>query len=117
MMAIKRRLTGVAQVEGSVIRDGQSVGALGRDMKSATTPDAQMRALKEWAVERMTAGTQTPWAWFQFMKLLEVIDTFLEADDDAGLHEQRPRPRAKKARPLPANVVSFEAVMRQRAAE
>jgi hypothetical protein len=86
-------------------------------MKSATTPDAQMRALKEWAVERMTTGTQTPWAWFQFMKLLEVIDTFLEADDDAGLHEHRPASRTKKARTLPANVVSFEAVMRQRAAE
>ncbi len=79
-----------------------------------------MRALKEWAVERMTAGTPTPWAWFQFMKLLEVIDTFLEAEDDAGLHEKRPAPAAKRsarARPLPANVVSFDAVMRQRAAE
>ncbi len=79
-----------------------------------------MRALKEWAVERMTTGTQTPWAWFQFMKLLEVIDTFLEADDDAGLHEQRPVARSKRsprAQPLPANVVSFDAVMRQRAAE
>lgn len=86
----------------------------------AATPDAQMRALKEWAVERMTTGTQTPWAWFQFMKLIEVIDTFLEAGDDAGLHERRPAPRTKRsprAQALPGNVVSFDAVMRQRAAE
>jgi hypothetical protein len=89
-------------------------------MKAATTPDAQMRALKDWAVERMTTGTQTPWAWFQYMKLLEVIDTFLEAGDDAGLRDRLPAPRAKRsprARTLPANVVSFDAVMRQRAAE
>ena len=41
-----------------------------------------MRALKAWAIERMTAGTQTPWAWFQFMKLLEVLDTFIESGDE-----------------------------------
>lgn len=77
-----------------------------------------MRALKEWAIERMTTGTQTPWAWFQFMKLLEVIDTFLEAEDDAGLHETRPAPkRSTRSKPLPANVVPIDIAMRQRAAE
>jgi hypothetical protein len=95
------------------------LGALGRDMKSATTPEAQMRALKEWAVDRMTTGTQTPFAWFQFMKLLEVIDTFLEAGDDAGLQDRPRRPapkRQQRAKPLPENVVSLDR-MRQRAAE
>ena len=82
-----------------------------------------MRALKEWAIDRMTAGTQTPWAWFQFMKLLEVIDTFLDAEDDAGLHEKRPgiekragidkRANAK----LPTNVVPLDVAARQRAGE
>jgi hypothetical protein len=89
-------------------------------MKSASTPEAQMLALKEWAVDRMTKGTQTPFAWFQFMKLLEVLDTFLEAGDDAGLHERvaPPRPkRAARAKPLPSNVVALDAVLRQRAAE
>jgi len=77
-----------------------------------------MRALKEWAVDRMTTGTQTPFAWFQFMKLLEVIDTFLEADD-AGLQERMRPPapkRAARVKPLPENVVSLDRV-RQRAAE
>ncbi len=55
-------------------------------------PDAQMRALKAWAVERMIDGTGTPWAWFQFMKLVEVIDTFLEAGEDAGLTQPASRP-------------------------
>ncbi len=88
-------------------------------MKSASTPEAQMRALKTWAVERMTKGTQTPFAWFQFMKLLEVLDTFLEAGEEAGLHE-RIRPaipkRSSRTKPLPENVVPLDR-MRKRAAE
>ena len=91
-------------------------------MKAATTPDAQMRALKEWAIERMTTGTQTPWAWFQFMKLLEVLDTFLDADEEAGLHERRPAPPSSKrpaprSKSMPSNVVPIDQAMRQRAAE
>jgi hypothetical protein len=89
-------------------------------MKSANTPEAQMRALKEWAVDRMTMGTQTPFAWFQFMKLIEVLDTFLEAGDDAGLRDQvKPRASKRTARPkdLPANVVHLDPILRQRAAE
>jgi hypothetical protein len=89
-------------------------------MRTARTPDTQMRVLKDWAIERMTTGTQTPYAWFQCMKLIEVLDAFLEAGEDAGIHEpiakpqQRKRPRTK---PLPANVVPFDAALRQRAAE
>ena len=89
-------------------------------MKTAATPEAQMRALKTWAVDRMTKGTDTPFAWFQFMKLLEVIDTFLEAGDEAGLRDKLPSPQPRKiprARALPANVVSLEVALRQRAAE
>ena len=75
-----------------------------------------MRALKEWAIDRMTAGTQTPWAWFQFMKLLEVIDTFLDAEEDAGLRDQLPSPHKRPPTKLSANVVPLD-VARQRASE
>ena len=69
-------------------------------------PDAQMRALKSWAVERMIDGTGTPWAWFQFMKLVEVIDTFLEAGEDAGL--TRPARQSPVSElPVGENVVAF----------
>ena len=86
-------------------------------MRSARTPDTQMRVLKDWAVNRMTAGTQTPYAWFQFMKLVEVLDSFLEAGEDAGIHERLPEPEAKKrvrAKALPENVVPFDLALRQR---
>ena len=54
------------------------------------------------------------------MKLLEVIDTFLEAGDEAGLRDRLPMPEVRKvprAKTLPANVVSLDLAMRQRAAE
>ena len=89
-------------------------------MKTAATPEAQMRALKSWAVDRMTKGTETPYAWFQFMKLLEVIDAFLESGEEAGLRDKLPTPQPRKVpRPkqLPANVVSLDLALRQRAAE
>lgn len=88
-------------------------------MKSASTPEAQMRALKEWAVDRMTKGTQTPFAWFQFMKLIEVLDTFLEAGDEAGLRDRLPPApkRPVRSKPLPHNVVQLDPMLRQRAAE
>jgi hypothetical protein len=86
----------------------------------ARTPDAQMRVLKDWAVDRMTTGTQTPYAWFQFMKLIEVLDSFMEAGEDAGIYDRLPAPEPKKRarnKPLPENVVSFDLALRQRAAE
>jgi hypothetical protein len=86
-------------------------------MKSpGSTPDAQMRALKAWAIERMTAGTQTPWAWFQFMKLLEVLDTFIEAGDEVEA-TSKPREAAKRtrAKPLAENVVHLDPGVRRRA--
>ena len=78
-----------------------------------------MRALKEWAVGRMTKGTQTPYAWFQFMKLLEVLDTFLEAGEEAGLRDPLPKKtkRTSRDKPLPSNVVRLDPEMRRRAAE
>ena len=78
------------------------------------TPDAQMRALKSWAVERMIDGTGTPWAWFQFMKLVEVIDTFLEAGEDAGL--TAPARNAPHEGPIGENVVAFNPTLRSTSA-
>ena len=80
------------------------------DLMTEFAPDAQMRALKAWAVERMIDGTGTPWAWFQFMKLVEVIDTFLEAGEDAGLTRPARPPITEPM--LGENVVAFNANLR-----
>jgi hypothetical protein len=49
-----------------------------------------------------------------------VIDTFLEAGDEAGLRDRLPPPeprRTQRPKDLPANVVALDAILRQRAAE
>jgi hypothetical protein len=54
------------------------------------------------------------------MKLIEVLDSFMEAGEDAGIYEKLPAPEPKKrarTRPLPENVVPFDLALRQRAAE
>lgn len=117
--AIKSRLTDPDALWPLLIRDGQRLGWVGL-MKSAKTPDTQMRVLKDWAVDRMTTGTQTPYAWFQFMKLIEVLDSFMEAGEDAGIYDRLPEPQPKRStrlKALPENVVPFELALRQRAAE
>jgi hypothetical protein len=86
-------------------------------MKTASTPDAQMRALKEWAIDKMTTGTQTPWAWFQFMKLLEVLDTFIESAEEieAAPKRREPAKRQPRAKTFPENVVQLDTGIRRRA--
>lgn len=38
---------------------------------------AQLQRLKEWAQEKIQAGGEPPWAWYQYMKLVEVADAIL----------------------------------------
>jgi hypothetical protein len=68
----------------------------------------------------MTTGTQTPWAWFQFMKLLEVLDTFIEAGDDVEATPPKRREPAKKtprSKSYGANVVPLDPAVRRRASD
>jgi len=35
--------------------------------------EAKLRELREWAEEKIAQGSEPPWAWFQYMKLVETI--------------------------------------------
>jgi hypothetical protein len=35
--------------------------------------------IRDWANAKIQSGSEPPWAWYQYMKLLEVTDTILEA--------------------------------------
>lgn len=39
---------------------------------------AQLGRLKEWAQEKLQGGDQPPWAWYQYMKLVETTRAMLE---------------------------------------
>ena len=42
-----------------------------------TKPTAELRRMRQWAQEKIDAGSEPPWAWYQYMKLIEVIDAIL----------------------------------------
>jgi hypothetical protein len=35
--------------------------------------DARLREVREWAEQKIAQGSEPPWAWFQYMKLVETI--------------------------------------------
>jgi len=38
---------------------------------------AELQQIRDWADTKLAAGEEPPWAWFQYMKLREVIDDTL----------------------------------------
>lgn len=41
-------------------------------------PLAELKRVRQWADEKIQAGSEPPWAWYQYMKLIESIDDILE---------------------------------------
>lgn len=39
-----------------------------------------LTAVRSWAQEKISAGTEPPWAWYQYMKLIETIDAILASN-------------------------------------
>jgi len=42
-----------------------------------TKPTAELMRLRQWAREKIDAGSEPPWAWYQYMKLIESIEAIL----------------------------------------
>ena len=38
-----------------------------------------LQEVREWAKAKIASGAEPPWAWFQYMKLVETIDAILGA--------------------------------------
>ena len=38
-----------------------------------------LQEVREWAKAKIASGDEPPWAWFQYMKLVETIDAILGA--------------------------------------
>lgn len=37
----------------------------------------ELQRVRQWAQEKIATGQEPPWAWYQYMKLSEAIDTIL----------------------------------------
>jgi hypothetical protein len=38
---------------------------------------SRLSEIKEWAVRKIQGGSEPPWAWYQYMKLIESIDAIV----------------------------------------
>lgn len=48
-----------------------------RDHYPQKTIKAKLTFIREWAQETIQEGSQPPWAWYQYMKLVEATDAIL----------------------------------------
>jgi len=39
----------------------------------------QLNDVRQWAKTKIDGGQEPPWSWYQYMKLIETIDTILES--------------------------------------
>lgn len=39
--------------------------------------DAELSKMRAWADDKIATGAEPPWAWFQYMKLREVLDQII----------------------------------------
>jgi hypothetical protein len=39
--------------------------------------DKQLEEIRDWAKAKVASGEEPPWAWFQYMKLIEIVDAIL----------------------------------------
>ena len=42
---------------------------------------ADLERIREWAGDKIGAGNEPPWAWYQYMKLRETLDAILGGMD------------------------------------
>jgi len=49
-------------------------------MRKGTPPPTkrELTKIRQWARDKLSAGSEPPWAWYQYMKLIESIDAILE---------------------------------------
>lgn len=47
-------------------------------------PRAAMVQTKEWAQERLRAGTEPPWSYYRLMQLIEAIDSLAASSDSVS---------------------------------
>ena len=46
-------------------------------MKNVPIPE--LKRVRQWAKEKIQGGSEPPWAWYQYMKLIETTDAILDS--------------------------------------
>jgi hypothetical protein len=58
---------------------------------TSTEAKTQLARLRDWAQEKIQAGEEPPWAWYQYMKLVETVDTIVESLDATSPRDHSPQ--------------------------
>jgi len=85
---------------GLLFAFGPSIAIKGTMMTHIETkpPVTELQRVRQWAQEKIDAGSEPPWAWYQYMKLIESIDavfqgtectTAMENLQQSGKHTER----------------------------
>lgn len=54
----------------------------------------QLEEVRTWAQEKIASGAEPPWAWFQYMKLVETVDAILGGQSSVTT-ESSPQPEQR----------------------
>jgi hypothetical protein len=57
---------------------GRKQKANSADLRNVDRPTDELRRVREWAREKIQGGSEPPWAWYQYMKLIETVDAILD---------------------------------------
>ena len=63
----------------------------------------ELEKVRQWADDKIAAGQEPPWAWYQYMKLRETLDAIL-----SGMDVAKPQERlsvvADNTKPIPTRL-------------
>jgi hypothetical protein len=55
----------------------------------------ELQRIREWAAAKIQGGSEPPWAWYQYMKLIETADAILRGMDATIPMESSPRSESR----------------------
>lgn len=61
---------------------------------------AELECIRAWAGKKIQGGSEPPWAWYQYMKLVETIDAILAGMAAVGPGENLPQSAQRPGTPL-----------------
>ncbi len=62
--------------------------------------DAELKRIREWAQQKIDAGQEPPWGWYQYMKLVEALNAILAGRQASTTMESLPLSEQHPARNL-----------------
>ncbi len=52
----------------------------------------ELERVREWAQDKLQGGSEPPWAWYQYMKLVETVTAILDGMDATKEHSPQSEP-------------------------